>query len=150
MAILLVVIFILMMQFLWVYIDELVGKGLGLKVVLEFMLLGGCTILPLALPLSTLLASMMTLGQMGEHNELMAIKSSGVSLARVMLPIGICAVLISIGAFFVGNNLVPRAYNEICTLRDDIGRTKNEIKIPAGTFYVHSWKWAMILSIELQ
>ena len=70
MAILLVVIFILMMQFLWVYIDELVGKGLGLKVVLEFMLLGGCTILPLALPLSTLLASMMTLGQMGEHNEL--------------------------------------------------------------------------------
>ena len=134
-AILLVVIFILMMQFLWVYIDELVGKGLGLKVVLEFMLLGGCTILPLALPLSTLLASMMTLGQMGENNELMAIKSSGVSLARVMLPIGIMAVFISIGAFFVGNNLVPRAYNEICTLRDDIGRTKNEIKIPAGTFY---------------
>ena len=67
-------------------------------------------------------ASMMTLGQMGEHNELMAIKSSGVSLARVMLPIGIMAVFISIGAFFVGNNLVPRAYNEICTLRDAIGR----------------------------
>ena len=134
-AILLIVIFILMMQFLWVYIDELVGKGLGLGVVLEFMLLGGCTILPLALPLATLLSSMMVLGQMGDHNELMAIKSSGVSLARVMLPLMLASVVISIGAFYVGNNLVPIAWNEIYTLRDDIGRTKNEIKIPAGTFY---------------
>ena len=134
-AILLIVIFILMMQFLWVYIDELVGKGLSLGVVLEFMLLGGCTILPLALPLATLLSSMMVLGQMGDHNELMAIKSSGVSLARVMLPLMIASLVISIGAFYVGNNLVPIAWNEIYTLRDDIGRTKNEIKIPAGTFY---------------
>ena len=77
-AILVIVIFILMLQFLWVYIDELVGKGLGLGVVLEFMLLGGCTILPLALPLATLLSSMMVLGQMGDHNELMAIKSAGI------------------------------------------------------------------------
>ena len=134
-AILLIVIFILMMQFLWVYIDELVGKGLGLKIVLEFMLLGGCTILPLALPLATLLASMMVMGQMGDNNELMAIKSAGVSLSRVMLPLMLASVVISIGAFYVGNNLVPIAWNEIYTLRDDIGKTKNEIKIPAGTFY---------------
>ncbi len=134
-AILVLVIFILMMQFLWVYIDELVGKGLGLKVILEFMALGGCTILPLALPLATLLSSMMVLGQMGDHNELMAVKSSGVSLARVMLPLAIASAVISIGAFYVGNNLVPVAWNEIYTLRDDISHTKNEIKIPAGTFY---------------
>lgn len=134
-AILVLVVFILMMQFLWVYIDELVGKGLGLGVVLEFMLLGGCTILPLALPLATLLSSMMVLGQMGDHNELMAIKAAGISLARVMLPLIIASVFISIAAFYVGNNLVPVAWNEIYTLRDDIGRTKNEIKIPAGTFY---------------
>ncbi|MBR3562740.1 MAG: methionyl-tRNA formyltransferase [Bacteroidales bacterium] len=134
-AILLLVVFILMMQFLWVYIDELVGKGLGLGVVLEFMLLGGCTILPLALPLATLLSSMMVLGQMGDHNELMAIKAAGISLARVLLPLVIASVFISIGAFYVGNNLVPIAWNEIYTLRDDISRTKNEIKIPAGTFY---------------
>ena len=70
-AILLIVIFILMMQFLWVYIDELVGKGLGLGVVLEFMLLGGCTILPLALPLATLLSAMMVMGMIGDNNELM-------------------------------------------------------------------------------
>ena len=133
-AILVIVIFILMLQFLWVYIDELVGKGLGLGVVLEFMLLGGCTILPLALPLATLLSSMMVLGQMGDHNELMAIKSAGISLSRVMLPLMIASLVISIGAFYVGNNLVPIAWNEIYTLRDDIGRTKNEIKIPAGTY----------------
>ena len=134
-AILVVVIFILMMQFLWVYIDELVGKGLGLGVILEFMLWGACTTLPLCLPLATLLASMMTVGQMAENNELMAIKASGVSLSRVMLPLMLASVLISIGAFFVSNDLVPKAYNQIYTLRDDIGKTKNEIKIPAGTFY---------------
>ncbi|MBQ9548631.1 MAG: methionyl-tRNA formyltransferase [Bacteroidales bacterium] len=134
-AILLIVVFILMMQFLWLYIDELVGKGLGLGVVLEFMFWGGCTILPLALPLATLLASMMTIGQMAEHNELMAIKSAGISLGRVLLPLGAAAVVVSIAAFFTGNDLVPKAFNEIFTLRDDIGRTKEEIKIPSGTFY---------------
>ena len=80
-AILLVVIFILMMQFLWLYIDELVGRGLGLSVILEFLFWGVCSqALPLALPLSTLLASMMTLGQMGENSELIAMKASGISL----------------------------------------------------------------------
>lgn len=134
-AILFVVIFILMMQFLWVYIDELVGKGLSLGIILEFMVWGGCTTLPLCLPLATLLASMMTVGQMAENNELMAIRASGVSLSRVFLPLMIASVGISVGAFFVSNDLVPKAYNEIYTLRDDIGKTKNEIKIPAGTFY---------------
>lgn len=134
-AVLLVVIFILVMQFLWVYIDELVGKGLGLRVIMEFLMWGTCTILPLALPLATLLASMMTLGQMTENNELMAIKASGISLVRVMAPLTVVSVFIATGAFFIGNNLVPKAFNEIYTLRDDIGRTKSEIKIPSGTFY---------------
>ncbi len=134
-AILLVVIFILMMQFLWLYIDELVGKGLGLGIVLEFLGWGICTILPLALPLSTLLASMMVIGQMAENNELLAIRAAGVSFGRVLIPLTVAALLISIGAYFAGNDLVPKAYNEIFTLRDDIGKTKNEIKIPSGTFY---------------
>ena len=133
--ILLVVIFILLMQFLWLYIDELVGKGLGFRVIAEFMFWGGCTILPLALPLSTLLASVMTLGQMGENNELMAMKSSGISMLRVLVPMGFVSIIISLGAFFAANNLVPEAYNQIFMLRDDIGRTKEEIKIPVGTFY---------------
>ncbi|MCR5760229.1 MAG: methionyl-tRNA formyltransferase [Bacteroidales bacterium] len=134
-AILVIVVFILMLQFLWVYIDELVGKGLSFKVIMEFMFWGSCTTLPLCLPLATLLGSVMTIGQMAENSELMAIKSAGISLTRVMMPIFAASLLIAVAAFFVGNNLVPKAYNEIYTLRDDIGRTKNEIKIPAGTFY---------------
>lgn len=134
-AVLAVVIFILMMQFLWLYIDELVGKGLGLGVILEFMMWGGFTIMPLALPLAALLSSVMTLGNMAESNELMAMKASGISVKRVIAPIMTASIFISIGAYFVGNNLVPKAYNEIFTLRDDIGRTKDEIKIPSGTFY---------------
>ena len=134
-AILLIVVFILMMQFLWLYIDELVGKGLDLTVIAEFLFWGGCTILPLALPLATLLSSMMLVGQLAENNELMAIKAAGVSLGRVFLPLGITAAVITVGAFFSGNNLVPKAYNEIYTLRDDIINTKEEIKIPSGTFY---------------
>ena len=124
-----------MMQFLWLYIDELVGKGLSFKVILEFLGWGAATLLPLSLPLSTLLASMMTLGTLGENNELLAIKAAGISLKRVMLPLAITCTLISVGAFFASNDLIPLAYNKIFTLRDDIGKTKEEIRIPTGTFY---------------
>ncbi len=134
-AILLVVVFILVMQFLWLYIDELVGKGLSLKVILEFLGWGSVTVLPLSLPLATLLTSMMTLGTLGENNELLAIKAAGISLQRIMIPLGACCALISVGAFFISNDLIPIAYNNIYTLRDDIGKTKDEIKIPTGTFY---------------
>ncbi|MBO4525193.1 MAG: LptF/LptG family permease, partial [Bacteroidales bacterium] len=134
-AILLIVVFILMMQFLWLYIDELVGKGLAFGVIMEFMMWGACTILPMALPLSVLLSSMMVIGQMGENKELMAIKAAGISLGRLIAPLIVTAAIISVGAYFVGNDLVPKAYNEIFTLRDDITRTKGEIKIPPGTFY---------------
>ena len=134
-AILLVVVFILMMQFLWLYIDELVGKGLSFKVILEFLGWGSATLLPLSLPLATLLSSMMTLGTLGENNELLAIKAAGISLQRVLIPLGIICGVISIGAFFISNDLIPVAYNKIYTLRDDIGKTKEEIKIPTGTFY---------------
>ena len=134
-AILFLVIFVLVMQFLWIYIDELVGKGLGLGVILEFMMWGACTILPTALPLAVLLSSMMVIGQMGENKELMAIKAAGISLGRLIAPLIVTAAIISVGAFFITNNLVPKAYNEIFTLRDDITRTKGSIKIPSGTFY---------------
>ena len=134
-AILLVVVFILMMQFLWLYIDELVGKGLSFKVILEFLGWGAATLLPLSLPLATLLASMMTLGTLGENNELLAIKAAGISLQRVLMPLCGACIVISIGAFFVSNDLIPVAYNNIYTLRDDIGKTKEEIKIPTRTFY---------------
>ncbi len=134
-AILLVVVFILMMQFLWLYIDELVGKGLSLKVIMEFLGWGCITLLPLSLPLSTLLSSMMVLGTMGENYELIAMKSAGISLARILVPIMSASAVIAVAAFFISDDLIPIAYNKIYTLRDDIGRTKEEIKIPTGTFY---------------
>ena len=134
-AILLVVVFILMMQFLWLYIDELVGKGLSFKVILEFLGWGCATLLPLSLPLATLLSSMMTLGTLGENNELLAIKAAGISLQRILTPLALACVVISVGAFFITNDLVPVAYNKIFQLREDIGKTKEEIKIPTGTFY---------------
>lgn len=134
-AILLVVVFILMMQFLWLYIDELVGKGLGMGVILEFLGWGCATLLPMALPLATLLSSMMTMGTLGENNELLAIKAAGISLRRVMTPLIVASFFIALGTFFATNNLVPVAYSKIYSLRDDILHTKNEIKIPEGTFY---------------
>ena len=134
-AILAIVIFILVMQFLWLYIDELVGKGLEFKVILEFLMWGSCQVLPLALPLATLLASMMTFGDLGEHYELTAMNSAGVSLARILMPAMIASALIAVAAFFIGDRLVPYSINQIYTMRDDIGRTKSEIKIPVGTFY---------------
>ena len=134
-AILLVVVFILMMQFLWLYIDELVGKGLSFSIIMEFLGWGCITMLPLSLPLATLLSSMMTLGQLGENNELLAIKAAGISLQRMFIPLACACFVISVGAFFVSNDLIPIAYNKIYQLRADIGKTKGEIKIPAKTFY---------------
>ncbi len=131
----LIVIFVLMLQFLWLYIDELVGKGLSFGVILEFLGWGSATLIPMALPLASLLASIMTMGNMGENNELLAMKAAGISLQRIIAPLVIVSVFISIGAFFASNDLIPVAYNKIYTLRDDIGKTKEEIKIPTGIFY---------------
>ena len=131
----LIVIFVLMLQFLWLYIDELVGKGLGFGVILEFLGWGSATLIPMALPLASLLASIMTMGNMGENNELLAMKAAGISLQRIITPLIYVSVLISIGAFFASNDLIPVAYNKIYTLRDDISKTKEEIKIPTGIFY---------------
>jgi len=130
-----IVLFVLVLQFLWVYIDELVGKGLGLKVILEFLFWGTCTVIPMALPLATLLASIMTMGNLGEFNELLAMKAAGISLQRIMRPLIILSFLVSVVAFFSANNLMPLAYKNIFALRDDISRTKEEIRIPTGIFY---------------
>ena len=129
------VLFILVMQFLWMYIDELVGKGLSFGVIMEFLGWGAATLLPMTLPLATLLASIMTLGNLGEHNELLAMKSAGISLGRILSPLIVVSGVICIGAFFISNDLIPVAYKNIYALRDDIGKTKEEIKIPTGTFY---------------
>lgn len=131
----LIVLFVLIMQFLWLYIDELVGKGLSLGVIFEFLGWGSATLFPMALPLATLLASIMTMGSFGENNELLAMKAAGIPLLRILAPLMVLSLFISVAAFFASNNLIPVAYEKIYTLRDDIGKTKEEIKIPTGIFY---------------
>ncbi|MDR2801844.1 MAG: LptF/LptG family permease [Prevotellaceae bacterium] len=131
----LIVLFILMLQFLWLYIDDLIGKGLSISVIAEFIFWGTASFIPLALPLSTLLASIMTMGNLGENNELLAMKATGISLQRIMRPLLMLAVSISCGAFFVSNNLIPYTNLQIKTLLFDIKHKREEIKIPAGVFY---------------
>ena len=134
-AVFFIVVFSLSMQFLWQFINELAGKGLGMGVIFEFMGWASCTLFPNAIPLATLLASIMTLGNLGERNELLAMKAAGVSLMRILTPLMFISVLISIGAFFAADRLVPLAFNKVYTLKADIVNTRDEIKIPTGIFY---------------
>ena len=134
-AVFLIVVFSLSMQFIWQFINELAGKGLGVGVIFEFMGWASCTLFPNAIPLATLLASIMTLGGLGERNELLAMKAAGISLMRILAPLMILSVLITIGAFYAADRLVPYAYNKVYSLRRDIINTKDEIKIPTGIFY---------------
>ena len=131
----LIVLFVLVLQFIWLYIDELVGKGLEFPVIAEFIFWGGVTFIPLALPLSTLLASLMTMGSMGEYNELLAMKAAGMSVQRIIRPLMGVALIISLSAFFAANFLLPKANLNINSLMSDIRHKRSEIKIPTGMFY---------------
>ena len=134
-AVFLIVVFSLSMQFVLQFMNELAGKGLGMRIIFEFMGWASCTLFPNAIPLATLLASIMTLGNLGERNELLAMKAAGVSLMRILAPLMVVSVLISIAAFFAADRLVPLAFNKVYTLKSDISRTRDEIKIPVGIFY---------------
>ncbi len=104
-----IVLFVFIMQFMWRYIDELVGKGLGMDVILELMMYAAVTLIPMVLPLATLFAAVMTMGNMGENYELLALKSAGISLPKIMRPLIILVLFVAVGSFFVANNLVPIA-----------------------------------------
>lgn len=126
--------FVLLMQFLFRYIDELVGKGLEWHILLEFVIYVSATLVPMALPLAILLASIMTFGNLGEHYELTAIKSAGVSLSRIMRPLIILVIIISIGAFYFSNNVLPVASLKLTTLLLDIRKQNPELIIREGIF----------------
>src|SRR5438309_191407 len=102
-----ITLFIIVMQFLWKYIDDLVGKGLEWHIIAELIFYASASFVPLAFPLAVLLASIMTMGSFGENYELIAAKSSGVSLLRFMLSLIIAVTVLSIGAFFFSNNVLP-------------------------------------------
>lgn len=129
-----IVMFILLMQFLWKYIDDLVGKGLDAHVIAELLLYASAGLVPMALPLSTLLASLMTLGNLGENNELLAMKSAGISLPRIMSPLIVITILITVGAFFFSNNVMPYTNLKMSTLLWDVRNQRPELQIRVGVF----------------
>ena len=130
-----IVLFIQIMQFLWMYVDDMAGKGLELNVLMELLFQFSLVFVPTALPLGILLASLMTFGNMGENFELTAIKSSGIPLQRIMRPLVIMIVFISIGSFFFANNVLPYSNRKARTLMYDIQRKRPELNIQAGSFY---------------
>lgn len=127
--------FIVMMQFLWRYIDDLVGKGLGVDVIAELFFYAALTMVPTALPLAVLLASLMTFGNLGERLELTAMKSAGISLFRIMKPLIVLMTFIAIGAFFFQNNVLPIAQTKMYTLLFSMRQKSPEIEIPVKSFY---------------
>ncbi len=126
---------ILLLQFLWMYVDELAGKGLEFKILAELLYHFALTFVPMALPLAILLASLMTFGNMGEFSELTALKSSGIPLQRIMRPLIVMIGFIAIISFFFSNNVLPYSTEKARTLLWDIRRKKPDINIQAGTFY---------------
>lgn len=130
-----IVLIILILQFLWMYVDELAGKGLELKVLAELIYHFSLTFVPMALPLAILLASLMTFGNMGEFSELTALKASGIPLQRIMRPLIYLLCFLAVVSFFFSNNVLPYATEKARTLLWDIRRKKPDINIQAGTFY---------------
>lgn len=130
-----IALFILLMQFLWKYIDDFVGKGLEWYIIAELMFFASASLVPMALPLAILLSSLMTFGNLGEHLELAACKSAGISLQRVMRPLIITAVLVSISAFYFSNNVLPVSNLKMGTLLYDIQQQRPALNIKEGVFY---------------
>lgn len=130
-----IVVFVLLMQFLWRYVDELVGKGLEWNIIAQLMYYASFTFVPMALPISILLASLMTFGNLGERYELVAIKAAGISLRKIMLPLGLFSLLISVGAFYYSNIIFPYANLKFRTTLYDVRQKKLALNIKEGIFY---------------
>ncbi len=130
-----IVMFVLMMNFVWRYIDDLVGKGLSAGIIIELMSYVMANMIPMGLPLSMLLAAIMTMGNLGENYELLAMKSSGLSLIKITKPLIIVVGLISIGSFFIGNNLVPYANRRMFSILYDIKQQNPTLEFQDGLFF---------------
>lgn len=130
-----ITLFIVMMQFLFRYIDDLVGKGLDLSVIAELFFYAAVSMVPTALPLAILLASLMTFGNLGEKFELTAMKASGISLFRIMRPLIVFIAFVAVGAFFFQNNILPIAQTKMWTLMFSIRQKTPEVEIPEKSFY---------------
>lgn len=123
------------MQFLWKYVDELVGKGLSVSVLSELFFYAALSLVPMALPLSILLASLMTFGNLGESLELLSMKSAGISLIRIMRSLIVTLVIIAIGSFFFQNNVMPIVQVKLWGLMISVRQKSPELDIPERVFY---------------
>ncbi len=123
------------MQFVWKWVDELVGKGLELNIMLKLMFYASISLCSMAFPLAVMLASLMTFGNMGERYEIVALKSTGISTRKMMTPLALLTVLISILSFVVSDQVVPHATMKLRMLLYDIQEQKPALNIEEGVFY---------------
>jgi lipopolysaccharide export system permease protein len=130
-----VVEFILLLQVILKYLDDLIGKDLGASVITELLFYFSLNLAPMAFPLAILLSSLMTFGNLGEHHELTAIKTSGISLIRALRPVFFFAVVLTIAAFFFHNTIVPKANLRAYSLMWDIRQKKPSLDLKEGSFY---------------
>lgn len=127
--------FVLMMQFLWRYIDELIGKGLSMEVLAEFFWHMGLMLVPQALPLAILLSSLITFGNMGESSELTAIKAAGISLMQAFRSLIFISVLICFTSLYFQNTIGPNANKQLGLMLMSMKQKSPELEIPEGIFY---------------
>lgn len=127
--------FIFIMQFVWMYIDDLVGKGLSWDVLLEFFFYATLTLVPMSLPLAVLLASLICFGNMGEKLELLSMKAAGIPLIRILCPIFIVAMLTCVASFFFQDRVQPKATRQLATMLWSMRQKSPELDIPEGIFY---------------
>ncbi|MDR0606223.1 MAG: LptF/LptG family permease [Bacteroidales bacterium] len=132
---LLVVLFVFLMQFLWKYIDDLVGKGLETVIILKLVFYFSFTFIPMSMPLAVLLSGLITFGNLAEKNELTAMKSSGIPLPRILRPLSIFVITLCILTFFMANNVMPVASLKAHSLLHDIQAQKLALSIDEGIFY---------------
>ncbi len=126
--------FILVLQFFWVYVDDLMGKGLSTWLILELLFYVSASLIPLALPLAILLSSLMTFGNLSENNELTALKASGLSLFRIIRPLFVVVVIIAIGTFYFANYVIPIANLKWHSLIYSIQNTKISTVLTPGVY----------------
>lgn len=126
---------VLLMQFVWKYVDDLVGKGLEFSVIAELLMYASATFVPMALPIAVLFASIMTMGNFGEKYELVAMKAGGISVRRAMMPMAVVVVLLTGMAFYFANNVMPTAMLKYRMTLYDITRKKPAVNIRPGEYY---------------
>ncbi len=123
------------MQFMWMHVNDLVGKGIGLSVLAEFFVYATASVVPLALPLAILLSSLIAFGNLAEKFELTAMKAAGISLFRILRPLAVAVALLSVGAFYFSNNVLPKSQVKLWALIFSLRQKSPELQIPVGEFY---------------